>query len=396
MWVYRLQRICWFTYSSKVRNLFVRGVFDSGLEVWRPIPFNNGMTLAPWLSLTAMDWQSLAKHWRMHCEIHLQSGKRRWCENSRINDFPYRTGRSERVNDYGSSVACEAQLIRLRGETRFAHHWMPSNSNPWAMVTIVHGFGDHGGRFVGMGTSLAAMGLSVVAVDLVGHGRSPGRRGCIHSYDQLLDEVEASVEYTCEHHGRIPHFLFGQSMGGNLVLNLALRRPDFCHSLYGIIAGSPMLRASVMPKDRVMEAGRWLAKHIPNWRIKAPVQVSKLSQDRRAQDAYLRDRYVHRAMSLRLAASLIDSGQWALENASQLRIPTLITHGADDTLTCPIASQDFVSTAGNIAKIKLWAGCRHDLHDDLQRERFFAYLNDWMKRQCVVTYRLPVASRIAA
>lgn len=77
MCVYRLQRICWFTYFSKVRNLFVRGVFDSGLQGWRPMPMNNGMTLAPWLSLTAMDRRSLAKRLRMHGEIHLQLDKRR-------------------------------------------------------------------------------------------------------------------------------------------------------------------------------------------------------------------------------------------------------------------------------------------------------------------------------
>lgn len=277
----------------------------------------------------------------------------------------------------------------LRGEERYGHCWMPTNVAPWASITIVHGFGDHGGRFAGMGTSLASMGIALFAMDLVGHGRSPGRRGCIDSYDQLLDEVEAGVEYSQSRWGNIPRFLFGQSMGGNLVLNLALRRPEFCRRLYGIIAGSPMLRAGAMPKERIMDAGRWLAKRIPNLRIKAPVQVSKLSQDRRAQDAYLRDRYVHRAMSLRLAANLIDSGEWALQHASRLETPTLITHGAEDTLTSPQASQEFARAAGKMAKLKLWAGCRHDLHDDLQRERFFAYLSDWMKRQCIVSFSLP-------
>ena len=294
---------------------------------------------------------------------------------------------------YGTSVACESRVAELRGSTRFTHAWHPAREAPWAALTIIHGFGDHGERFAGMGTSLAAMGIALTAVDLIGHGRSPGRRGCIQSYEQLLDDVEASAEYTRGLVGNIPSFLFGQSMGGNLVLNLALRRPSICDSIRGIVAGSPMLRPATMPRERFMDAGRWLAKRVPNWRIKAPVQVDKLSHDRRAQDAYLRDRYVHRAMSLRLAINLIDSGVWALENASSLRVPTLLMHGSEDTLTSPQASAEFAAAAPGFARLKIWMGCRHDLHDDLQRERFFAYVSDWMKRQCVIAFSIPQHAR---
>lgn len=94
---------------------------------------------------------------------------------------------------YGTSVACESRAAELRGSTRFTHTWLPAREAPWAALTIVHGFGDHGERFAGMGTSLAAMGVALTAVDLIGHGRSPGRRGCITSYEQLLDDVEASA-----------------------------------------------------------------------------------------------------------------------------------------------------------------------------------------------------------
>jgi acylglycerol lipase len=141
-----------------------------------------------------------------------------------------------------------------------------------------------------------------------------------------------------------------------------------------------------------MDIGRWLAVRIPNLRIKAPVEVTKLSQVRRAQDAYLRDPWVHRAMSLRLAAGLIDSGLWALDNASLLKTPTLLMHGADDTLTCPMASREFAENAGSIATFRSWLGCRHDLHDDVQRERVFAYLMSWMKQQCIVSFKFAAAA----
>ena len=295
---------------------------------------------------------------------------------------------------YPSPVDSYSGKVEFERGVRFQHRWMPETESPWAVLTVVHGFGDHGGRFAGMGTSLAGLGIAVHVTDLVGHGRSPGKQGCIESYDQLLDEVEQAIVHSKEMLPRVPQFVFGQSMGGNLVLNLALRRPDVTAQLQGIIAGSPMLRAGQMPKQRVMDAGRWLAKKLPNWRIKAAVEVSKLSGDRRAQDAYLMDRLVHRNMSLRLAANLIDSGEWALENSHCLQKATLVTHGMDDTLTSPDASQTFAKNSSGNALFKGWVGCRHDLHDDIQRERFFAYLTYWMKQECIYSFKLnrPVVS----
>lgn len=264
------------------------------------------------------------------------------------------------------------------------------------MLTVIHGFGDHGGRFSGLGASLASWGIGVCAVDLVGHGRSPGKQGCIQSYDQLLDDVEHSIERSIQDHPSVPHFLMGKSMGGNLILNLALRRPESVNKIQGLIACSPMLKPTTMPKEKFMNAGRWLATKIPNWRIKAPVDVSKLSSDRRAQDAYLRDRYVHRNMSLRLAANLVDSGIWATNHSWLLKKPALLMHGSEDKLACPVASQCFADGSNGTAKFKMWPGCRHDLHEDVQRERVFAYMTHWMKQQCIVTMKLNLSSNEAA
>jgi acylglycerol lipase len=287
-----------------------------------------------------------------------------------------------------SPVTLDSELVELgMGQMRYVHRWAPRDHGPWGCVSIIHGFGDHGGRFAGMAASLASMGLSVVACDLIGHGRSPGKRGVIVSYDQLLDEVERSLGHAVECWPRVPHFLFGQSMGGNLVLNWAIRRDAGGYPVFGLVAGSPMLRSPNMPKDPIMNAGRWLAQRFPNLRIPTPVQVSKLSQDRRAQDAYLRDPWVHRSMSLRLAASLIDSGLWAIEHASELRVPTLLMHGSEDTLTCPRGTREFAERAGEIATHRSWHGCRHDLHDEPQRERVFTTMAHWLKEKCVRSAR---------
>ncbi|MFM8401404.1 MAG: serine aminopeptidase domain-containing protein, partial [Pirellula sp.] len=83
---------------------------------------------------------------------------------------------------------------KSEGSYRYVHRWWPKDTEHWGAITLVHGFGDHSGRFDGMATSLASYGLAVTAIDLIGHGRSPGRRGVIDSYEQLIDEVDMSVE----------------------------------------------------------------------------------------------------------------------------------------------------------------------------------------------------------
>jgi alpha-beta hydrolase superfamily lysophospholipase len=278
---------------------------------------------------------------------------------------------------------------------RFVHSWQPLRVEPLASLTIFHGLGDHGGRFAQFANSLASAGLGVLAVDLLGHGQSPGRQGVIASYDALLDEIGNAVYLANRTWSDTPAFVLGQSMGGNLVLNWSMRRPFESKGLTGIVAMSPMLRMARAPSAQFMKVGRWLEKRLPNFRMSAPVDVRQLCSDPLGQDSYLRDRYVHRKMSLRLGVSLIDSGEWVLRNADQITKPTLLMHGCDDTLTCPKATEELSEQADH-ATLRLWSNCRHDLHFELQRESVAAFLMDWIHSQIKQSSRFQVGSRTKA
>lgn len=278
---------------------------------------------------------------------------------------------------------------KSEGPCRYVHRWWPKDTEHWGAITLVHGFGDHGGRFDGMATSLASYGLAVTAIDLIGHGRSPGRRGVIDSYEQLIDEVDMSVELSKRNWPKVPHFVFGQSMGGNLVINWMLRRSESARGILGAILGAPLLKAKSMPKEKYMRAGRWLADLLPNFRVPTPTKVQWLCGQPRAQDAYLRDQLVHRTMSLRLATSLVDSGLWAMDNAQHLQVPSLLVHGSEDRLTCPWASQEFAKRAGSQAEFMLLEGCRHELHEEAPREFLFETFASWTKNRCVKAWVFP-------
>jgi alpha-beta hydrolase superfamily lysophospholipase len=287
-----------------------------------------------------------------------------------------------RILSHSFPVEQRAFMTELMpGTERFINRWQPLRQAPSAIVTIIHGLGDHGGRFAQMANSLASAGVAVLAVDLIGHGLSPGRRGVISSFDSLLDEVGNATYLGSRYWPTVPSFVVGQSMGGNLVLNWSMRRPFEAKKVNGIVAMAPMLRMARSPSPNFLKVGKWLEKRFPNIRLGTPVDVRQLCSDPLGQDAYLRDRLVHRKMSLRLGLSLIESGQWILDNAELLQKPTLLMHGCDDTLTCPLATEELASKACNSTTLRLWNHCRHDLHFELQRESVVAFLFDWMRRQ---------------
>lgn len=280
------------------------------------------------------------------------------------------------------SVEYQAFMVEtMPGVDRYMHRWQPCNAEPKACLTIFHGLGDHGERFANIANSIASSGFTVIAIDLFGHGRSPGRRGTIESYDSLIDEVGNAVYFATRSVPNVPVFALGQSMGGNLVLNWTLRRPFEAKSVAGLIAIAPMLRMGKMPSEKFLRVGRWLSQRFPDFRITTPVNVEQLCNDRRGQEAYRQDPLVHRKMSLLLGQSLLESGQWALENARLLNKPTLLMHGCDDTLTSPAATEQMAVASSDFSTLKLWPECKHDLHYELQRDTVVNYLVRWMQQQ---------------
>ena len=104
--------------------------------------------------------------------------------------------------------------------------WEP-DSEPRAVVCLVHGLGEHCGRYQHVAAALTEAGFAVLACDQRGHGRSAGKRGVIPSYDALMDDIGLLLEQASQRYPGKPRFLYGHSLGGNEVINYALRRkPD--------------------------------------------------------------------------------------------------------------------------------------------------------------------------
>ena len=292
-------------------------------------------------------------------------------------------------------------LILPDGGRRLARSWWPVES-PQAIMAIVPGLGDHSGRYATLAEQLLQRSIAVVSMDLQGHGLSPGWRGCIESYEALLREVGCLIQFArggeelrqraslapgdqpirlkdWPDDRQLPVCLYGHSMGGNLVLSAIMRgaTPDRA------IASAPMLRAVHPPGPLFMKIARMLKMIAPHWRLKAPVRKELLSHLNSEQVAYEVDRLMHRRVSLRLGAALIDSGLWIIEHASQVRLPCLVLHGTEDRVTSPAASQEFAqraTAAGSPVQLLTYFGMLHDLHRDQGKERVISDIGNWVLR----------------
>ncbi len=127
-------------------------------------------------------------------------------------------------------------------ERLFARLWTDAQRAPRGLVIIVHGLGEHGGRYAPVAERLTMAGWNTLAIDLPGHGHSPGRRGHIASYDALLREFAVIRQQAEQRLSDLPQFILGHSMGGNLVVNYAIRRHRFETQLDG--SCSPLRESS--------------------------------------------------------------------------------------------------------------------------------------------------------
>jgi alpha-beta hydrolase superfamily lysophospholipase len=205
----------------------------------------------------------------------------------------------------------ETCLIAADGQRLQAYEWAPE-ATPRAAVCLVHGLGEHAGRYAHVAQAFADAGFGTLAFDLRGHGRTPGPRGHAPSFDVVMDDIGLLLEQAAQGFPATPRFLYGHSLGGSLVLNYALRRqPDVA----GVVATSPGLRPA-RPISWTTRAAARLARRVwPSWRLPNGLDVEGISRDPAVVARYDADPLVHSRVSARFGLESIEAGEWAIAHA---------------------------------------------------------------------------------
>ena len=255
--------------------------------------------------------------------------------------------------------------------------WQP-DTPPKAVVCLVHGLGEHSGRYAHVAAALNDAGYTLLGFDLRGHGKSGGPRGHTPSYDALMDDIGRLLDEATQRYPGKPQFLYGHSLGGNLVLNYALRRKP---SINGVIATSPAIRMATPPPGSQITLAKIMNRIRPAMQMANGLALDGLARDPEVIRAYTNDPLVHNKISVHLALEMLQAGEWALAHAAEFPLPLLLVHGTADKLTSAPASQEFAAKvpAGRCT-LKLWEGFYHETHNEPEKAEVLAFMIDWLQK----------------
>ena len=243
-------------------------------------------------------------------------------------------------------------------------------------VNLVHGLGEHSGRYAHVAEAMTKAGYNFIGFDLRGHGLSEGKRGHTPNIDYLMDDITLFLEKSVAFfEDQQPNFLYGHSLGGLLVINYGLRRKP---KLAGVISTDPALGLSFEPPKAKLAVGKILAGLAPAMAMSNGLEVEALARDVAIVKAYQDDALVHDRISAKLAMELIDGGAYAMAHAEEWTLPLLLMHGTADRISSPEASETFAQKAGDAVTLKLWDGYYHEVHNDLGKDKVIETMLDWL------------------
>jgi len=260
----------------------------------------------------------------------------------------------------------------------FYQHWLPE-STMIAQIFLIHGFSEHSGRYSQWARKFVDHNIGVFAIDLRGHGKSDGQRGHTPSFRHMLNDIERFIT-RFRSDQEIPGILYGQSLGGNLVLNYILNNNT--RLLNGIISTSPWLSLVTEPKTIIALGARIIRKIAPKFSRNAGLAINLLSHDPAVAEAYATDQLNHSRITPNLFFGTKHAAKKIFKHYAHFSLPILLMHGSGDKVTSFNASEKLARKAQeNGAELTFipWENLFHELHNEYDNDRIFQSILDWMQ-----------------
>ncbi|MDW2981408.1 MAG: lysophospholipase [Rhodanobacter sp.] len=252
-------------------------------------------------------------------------------------------------------------------------------ATPRGAVLLVHGLGEHSGRYRRLAQWFNQRGYAVRGYDQRGHGRTPGRRGGLRHGDDLLEDL-ASVYRDYARGLSHPPLLLGHSLGGLVALRAVL---DGRVAPPALLLSSPALRSWESP--RMIRLARVLSRIAPNLPLRSGLDFEQLSHDRQVVADYRNDPLRHGWITPRLADFIFRAGAACIADATRLALPTLLLVADGDALVDPSGSRAFARAAAATGQLttRFFSLLYHELFNEAEpgRGQVLMQLGDWLGRQ---------------
>jgi alpha-beta hydrolase superfamily lysophospholipase len=274
----------------------------------------------------------------------------------------------------------ESKWEDREGTTFFIQGWEPQDRPPKAFIALVHGLGDHTSRFTHVGKAMAEAGYAMAGFDLRGHGRSGGARGHTRSLDAYMQDIRQFFQLMTQRYPAIPHFLYGHSLGGLLVLAYAIQ---YGARLNGVIVTAAGLRDALQEQKAKLALVKLLAPILPGLTIQSGLDAAALSRDPEIVEAYRNDPLVHYNITLGFGRAGLRAIDLCFARAGEFPVPLLMIHGKADKITYASGSEEFaklVQEAGGEVTLKLWDGLYHEVHNEPEKAQVFKFMAEWLDK----------------
>jgi alpha-beta hydrolase superfamily lysophospholipase len=261
--------------------------------------------------------------------------------------------------------------------------WSPAAAAR-GQVLVVHGLGEHGGRYAHVAAALHAHGWEVTAYDQRGHGHSAGAQGDIATPDSLLADLARVIDALREHHSG-PLVLLGHSLGGlvaaRFVAEGLMPQPaPWAREVEALVLSSPALDPGMSPVQKVLLSV--VPKLLPHLRVDNGLRPEWISSDLAVVRAYVDDPLVHDRISGLLGQFIAEAGPLVQSVAGSWRVPTLLMWAGADRCVRPEGSSRFAQASSReVVTVREWPGFAHEIFNEPQKEQVLGELDAWLDRR---------------
>jgi alpha-beta hydrolase superfamily lysophospholipase len=266
--------------------------------------------------------------------------------------------------------------VSVSGKRRLKARWW-RRPRPRGVLIIAHGFGEHGGSYAYAAEALGlALEIDVVAHDFLGHGRSPGRRGVVRRYEDLVEDLQAVVSWARRRFVGLPIYLLGHSNGGQVVLRYAIEHGG---SVAGVIVSNPFLRIAMPIPPVKLWLGRLLMRFAPWITLNANTPSSGMTSDPEVQASSQSDALRHDRISPPLFFGMVMGGEMLISRAAEFRPALLMLIGGQDPLVDPQSGREFFDRVEVEDKtLILYPKMLHEPLNEIGREKVVADIAHWL------------------
>ncbi len=263
----------------------------------------------------------------------------------------------------------------VRDASIYYQAWLPEEEAK-AVLLIVHGLGEHGGRYMNVVNALVPLGYAVYAPDHLGHGKSEGEREVIARFDDYTDTLTTFLTMVKGAQAGQPVFLFGHSMGGLIASTYLLDHQD---EFRGAIISAPAVKIGEGIPTSTILMGKLLSLLAPKMGVLA-LDAGAISRDPEVVSAYLDDPLVyHGKTPARLAAEMLKAMQRVTAEVGRIRLPFIVIQGSEDKLVDPGGAQMLYDRAGSQDRtLRVYEGMFHEVCNEPERARVLDDIAGWL------------------